>query len=241
VTSGSKAAQKLVVEAHATSSHELLDVAMAAAILSRKPAEVYDIFAPHYLAETDGQKKGRGPAAKMRECLQRLFMQWSGAILSCDPAGFDLGLGDSWEKLKGAKMDPRWLDAAVETKDFVVVLALARPGHKGACDMLAEELGARLKKRSDWESDSSEILETMVRIGHPKMVEYFVEAIGHAGETKTADNYWIGPLIEQLPVEAAPLIEALLPSLPENLTTWIVPWLAALQAKAAQASNSPSQ
>jgi hypothetical protein len=229
--SGSKPAQKLVVEAHATLPPEVLDVAMVAAVHSRKPREVYDLFAPYYLARIDGKGKERAAVAEKRECVEMLLMHWSVRCPEYRAKGFDVDMENA--SLAGSTIDPRWLDAAVQTKDLNVVLALARPGHKGTYEVLSDAVEAMLQKSG---ADYG-VLETMIRIGHPKTVEHFVQILEHAGRAKHANyGYWFARLIADLPADAVPRIEALLPSLPENMVDHIVPYLAELQAKAAAAA-----
>jgi hypothetical protein len=234
---GSKAAVNTVIDAHETLEPEVLPVGMWAAVQSRKPEEVYDLFAPYYLAKTSAKKKDA--ESLKREAIRDLLARhassrrylYYGAHAYYDFDGFD----DEGETAKSAELDPRWLDAAIESEDLDLVLALARPKHKEAREFLSRSIAALLKKKGDLDYNVSHVLETMIRIEHPDVVDHYLEAIKRVASSKRGYYmYWLARLIPDLPASAAPKLEALLPEIPEKLVDQIVPYLAELQAKSAK-------
>lgn len=232
VQTDSKPVLKLLVDSHATLPAELLDVAMVAAIRSRKPSEVYDLFCPYYLGAIDGKKKGRDQASRKGECVRSLLSRWALRGSIDGDFQFDDENAVASQKESKVELDPRWLDAAVQRNDLEMVLALARPNHKGACRLLSDALATLLKKKGDMGYDVACILNTMIRIHHPSTVETYLEALQRAAASSSHYHvYWLARLIPELPPTATPKIEALLPSLPEKLVDQLAPHLVELKAK----------
>jgi len=227
----SKPALKLVVDSHPTLDADLLDVALVAAIRTRKPSEVYELFSPYYLAE--GAMKKKSHAAQKRECVRSLLANWSFRSANYADIDFDGEFFDTEDIPKDAQMDPRWLDAAVQAGDQELVRALARPGHKGACGLLSDAVAAILAKKGDMDYEVSGILEAMIRIGHPATVETYLDVIKKAAASKRGYYvYWLARLIPDLPPTAVEKLEALLPSLPEKIVDQLAPYVLELKAKA---------
>ena len=127
------------------------------------------------------------------------------------------------------KLDPRWLDLAVQQDHLELVQALARPGHAAANKLLAQAFDERLKKSKDlWEC--AQIVQTMVRIQHPAATDATIAVIAkHAKGNQGYGLYWIGQLIPQLPKEALPKLEALLPTLPEKVIDQLLDYVTQLK------------
>lgn len=236
VRSNSKAAQKQLVDAHESLEPEVLEWAIIAALRTRTPKQVYDLFAPYYLAKPE-KKRGRNPVKMKQEvvsdnicrvasghCRYRHYYDWD--------YDFDLDSEDG-SLTEGAKIDPRWLDAAVKSNDLSVVMSIAQPKHKGAISLLSKTMDEKLKKKGDSDYEMSEVLETMNRIDHPKVVDYFLKALEKEGKGTKRYYYawWLVHLIPQLPKSAAPKIEALVPSLNERTIDQVIPALEELKKK----------
>ena len=74
------------------------------------------------------------------------------------------------------------------------------------------------------------ILRTMARVNHPETTDSLIAVLSkHA---KSAWGwYWIAPLIVELPKEAAPKLEALLPTLPDKAVDQLIGYVAELKNK----------
>lgn len=224
MATGPAGAKKLLIENHAELSPDDLPHAFVAARSSRKPAEVFDLFSSYLTAKVDEKKKGRDPAFAKRE-----------AIIGLLSDGWRYGYGygftpfDRAEPERQKELDPRWLDLAVEQKLVNLVQALARPGHAPALALLSTAFDSELNKSKDLH-DAGMILRTMVRVQHPEATDSLIAVL-----TKHAKSawgwYWIAPLIVELPKEAAPKLEALLPTLPDKAVDQLIGYVTELKNK----------
>jgi hypothetical protein len=126
------------------------------------------------------------------------------------------------------ELDPRWLDAAVEAQSLALVCKLARPDHAAAGQFLSEKL-----TKTKEPHEPHQILQTMVRIGHPGAADAVIAAIIKEAKdtTHTYYGYWYGRLIADLPRSALPKIEALLPTLPDKMVDRLMDSVLALKNK----------
>ena len=160
----------------------------------------------------DEKKKKRDPAFAKREAIgEVLTQQWRWRRY--DPHD-DADNEDSFV----AKLDPRWLDLAVEQKHLELVQALARPGHAAANKLLARRSTSGSRSR-----------KTCGECGHRSCKRWSASSIRRrpmpplrsSRSTPRANQgyglYWIGQLIPDLPKDALPKLEALLPTLPEKV------------------------
>src|SRR5262249_47102653 len=146
---------------------ESLGQAFVAARLTREPAEVFALFSPYLTARVNEKKKPRDPAWARREAIIEQLMRgrkrWreesdaEGSSVSTD-------------------LDQRWLDLAVRLGRPELVQALAVPGHAGACGFLTTLFRQGLG-RAGKEHELGEVLETMIRVGHPGATDTFMELI----------------------------------------------------------------
>jgi hypothetical protein len=234
VRTGDKAALALVADAHATLAPEVLDWALLAAAKTRKPKEIYDAFVPAYLAPT-GKKRNDAAARRerVRELLLMLAFGRTYAHYRYGGAVYTFGDGaDLSEFIQGVELDPRWLDAAIQSEDLQLVEVLARAKHKPTWEYLSRWMDAMLKKR-DFDYQCSNVLETMIRTEHPQAAEYFVATLKKIADGRASHYaYWLARLIPTLPKSAAPQIEAVLPTMSDKVVNQIAAYLAELQAKA---------
>ncbi len=203
--------QSALVDAHATLPADSLDQAFVAACRSRKPAEVFALFSPYLTANVNVKKKSRDSAYAKREAIIDLLLQGRGHWYD-----------DPEESSIAKDLDPRWLDLAVRLGHAELVQALAVPGHADANALLTQLFRERLRNLPGKDYEMGQILDTMVRVGHPEATDAMIEVIETYSRKKTAyayyHFYWIGPLIPRLPkAEALPRLEALLPTLPEKM------------------------
>jgi hypothetical protein len=235
VKTGDKASLALVADSHATLAPEVLDWALLAAAKIRKPKEIYDAFAPYYLAPS-GKKKHDAAAARrerVRELLLMLALGRTYAHYRYGDAVYSFGDGaDLREFIKDLELDPRWLDAAIESDDLQLVQVLARAKHKPTWEYLSKWMDAMLKKR-DFDYQCSHVLETMIRTEHPQVTEYYVATLKKIADGRASHYaYWLARLIPSLPKSAGPQIEAVLPTMNDKVVNQIAPFIAELQAKA---------
>ncbi len=130
---GSKKVQKMLADAHATLSPDILGIAFEAAHKSMKPAEVFDAFSPYLLAKVDEKKKARDPAWAKRAAIIEPSLPPSKGRHSSDE------LNKIYED---GTWDPRWLDVAVEIGSRELTCCLARSTHEGCKTFLSKLLAA---------------------------------------------------------------------------------------------------
>jgi hypothetical protein len=234
---GTKKMRQALFEAHASLDASDLEQAFIAACRSCRADEVFAMFSPYLAAKVDPKKKRSDPAAAKREAITEvLCLRWRHQEL----------LDEDNDRIFD-KLDPRWLDLAVSQSrqdrgltlarpgqtpgHLELVLSLARPGHAEAGELLQQAFDDRLKKSKDvW--DCGQVLETMVRIQHPAATDSLIAAVNK--HTKSGYNYglyWICQMIPQLPKEAIPKLEALLPTLPEKTIDQLVDYVTQLKSK----------
>jgi hypothetical protein len=213
----------------------VLDQSLLAAMLTRKAKEVYDLFSPYYLVPAASTKKRSDPAMEKRETIRDIISTVADRRYYAHDPRFAAFRGEETQIdkfIKAGELDPRWLDAAIESNDLDLVQSLARPKHKGAGEYLSRQMEALLKKR-DFDYELSGVLETMLRIEHPQATEYYLAALRKIGSGRAVYYaYWLARLIPNLPKSAAPQIEALLPTVNEKIADQIAPYLSELQTKA---------
>ncbi len=214
--------QSALVDAHETLPAESLGEAFTAACRSRKPAEVFRLFSPYLTARVNEKKKNRDPAHAKREAITGLLLQ-----------GRRGWYYDPEESSITDNLDPQWLDLAVRLGRSDLVQALAVPGHAGANAMLSKLFRERLGKAST-DYELIEILNTMIRVGHPEATDAAIELIKKYAKAKSPyayySYYWIGHLMPRLPkAEALPKLEALLPTLPEKMIDQLLDYVTELK------------
>jgi len=219
-------AQAALVAAHASLSPEGLSHAFLAARRTRTPAEVFQTFSPYLTAKVDEKKKERDPAFAKRLAI-------CDEILAPNRQGnphyaYASFYRDSDETLPD--LDPRWLDVATQLASLELVMGLARAGHEAANRLLAGAFSERLKKSKDlWEC--GQILQTMVRVQHPAATDATIAAIQKFAQGNQGYGlYWIGQLIPNLPKDALPKLEALLPTLPDKVIDQLLDYVTQLKS-----------
>ena len=223
MAAGAPRVQSALIDAHETLPAESLGQAFVAARRSREPAEVFALFSPYLTAGVNEKKKDRDPAWAKREAIIEQLMRgrrWE------DP--------DAEESSASTDLDPRWLDLAVRLGRSDLVQALAVPGHAGAGEFLTTLFRQGLG-RAGKEYELSEVLDTMIRVGHPGATDAVIELIKKFARAKSTYgysgiSYWVGRLIPRLPrAEALPKLEALLPTLPEKMIDQLLDYVTELK------------
>lgn len=240
--SGAKPAMKKLVDSHDSLPPGSFEWAFVAAARTRKPEEVYDLFSPYLLAKADGQKRKRTPAADRRETV-RSMLNTLAPQRDLEDEDEDFGQIDLFDihhahagfaagRLRGVKLDSRWLDAAVAAEDLELVEALARPKHKGAMEFLSRTADTLLKKK-DTDYHLVGVLQAMVAMEHPQATDYVLEILKKVAGSRQQYyyGYWLGQLIPRLPRTAAPRLEELLPNLSDKAVDELMPYIDELKNK----------
>lgn len=210
---GTAVLQKALASAHTVLAADELAAAFHAARHSLPAVQVFDMFSPYLTAKVNEKKKQRDPAYEKREAI---IDAMGGRFSIVDAWG---GSYSDWLRQEGKNdpvLDPRWLDVAVDLKHIGLVRQLGGPDHAGAHKFLKETFDAVLKKSKSLE-ECHEVVACMIHVAHPDAIDAFVAAFEkHAGKPDT-HFYWFARLIPELPKEALPRVEALLPKQLSNL------------------------
>lgn len=211
--------QKLIA-AHRALTAGMLHPAYHAARATLTPVEFYDQFSP--LLAAFSAKRGKKSADSERaEALASVLMGRIGMYFH-RPWTADADAGGNNEEAAPRELDPRWLDAAIDAQAVDLVCHLARPGHTKLNQYLQEQVG-----------DGRDVLETMVRIGHPGAADAIIDQLKKQAKATHYGyyGYWYGRLIPDLPKSVLPKFEALLPTLPEKLVDQLMEPVMALKEK----------
>jgi hypothetical protein len=236
---GPRGVQSALADAHATVPAECLGPAFIAACRCSTAADVFKDFSPYLTATVKEKKKSRDTAYAKREAIVALLLQkpasrWpTGSYLTIHaylpvPKGQPILEQEDLAAL--ASLDPRWLDLAVQLGRTDLVQALAVPGHAGANALLSETLKNRLSKPDrvpGYGEDLWRLVSTMIVVDHPGATDSTLELIKRSSMPGAVYTYfWLGNLIPRLPkTEALPKLEALLPTLPEKMIDYLLPFV----------------
>ncbi|TWT34371.1 HEAT repeat domain-containing protein [Blastopirellula retiformator] len=201
--------QDVVIDNHDSLDELGIDVAIEAAMKRAKPERVYELFHEYLLVPQTGKK---GKAATNARAKAEVVS----GTLNKYTRGANLLYDYEPEETPAIKIDPRWLDVAIRADDVALVGQLARPDHPGVIKYLDVHMQRLLKARSE-SYELLEALEAMVRINHPKTVDYLTQAM--VKKVKYAADFYatmFGRLIVMLPKSAVPQLEACVASMAEE-------------------------
>jgi HEAT repeats len=217
LANGTAKQQRALAAAHASLPPDDLALSFHAARRAIPASEVFTMFSPYLVAKVDEKKEQRDPAWVRREVLCAAIAGHNRYYFRRDSEGKQL-------------LDPRWLDAAVGLGRLDLIAALARPGHDATDRYLTREFDAVLKG-SKMLPACYDVVATMARASHPEATGAFVAAVEkHAGKADYA-SYWFLRLILELPREALPRLEALVPKLQDRIADTFVANLEQLRQK----------
>ncbi|MBX9624335.1 MAG: HEAT repeat domain-containing protein [Gemmataceae bacterium] len=204
---GPRPLQEALARAHAGVDAHSLDDAFHAARRALPPADVFGMFSPYLAAAVDDKKKGENPARDKRDAvagaMNGRYVHWS----YYDQDGDD---GDAGHR--PPPLDPRWLDLAVRVKHLGLVNALARPGH-AAAQAFAKSVFDEAVKKAKNPTVVVDPLTVLIRVGHPDAAACLAACYEKAVGKAIANTYWYYHLIPELPKEAAPVLEAVIPKI----------------------------
>lgn len=226
LSQGTPKMQQQLVSAQKSLEGEMLSAAMFAARALMSPADFYKEFSPSL----------KGIAEKRTKKIAAEFDRASALLgvltASKERAFYSRRLAGVWRPQHRPaslrELDPRWLDAAVESDSVSLVCDLARPGHAATNAFLSAQI-AKPKKPHE----GHDVLQTMVRINHPEAADALIDALKRgAKETYFGYyGYWYGRMIPELPKSAFPKFEELLPSLPDKMVDHLMDSVLALKNK----------
>lgn len=226
IASGTSALRERLAAAHSTFKGNILHSAIFAARETMTPANFYKEFSPllsgrHSKSATEREKAG------MLGCVLQSNDGKHSRQFILDLYTMGLQVGDTDTAKKCRELDPRWLDAAIDSESLDLVRILARPDHAGVKKYLSGMAAAA-------DSDSIfMVLEAMVRIKHSGAADAIIATITKQSKSpRTAYyTYWFNGLISALPKEASPKFEALLPTLPEKMVGQLIDSVTQLKNK----------
>ena len=208
------------------------------------PGKVYDEYSPYLLANTAVKKTG----SDVRDRKEAIIESVSNVAISQDHDFneyhyayrhrlYGMSLMEAGSRVK---LDSKWLDAAIEADELDLVTTLRRPKHKKLNSYLSTQLASKLKKRDAyWEVRT--VMESMIAVGHPDVVESFLmslrKCLGAKGHTYYY-TYWLGRLIPELPKSALKPLEELIPTLSDKAADELVPQIAELQTRHGSTSSN---
>ena len=225
---GTPKMQRQLVAAHKTLTGGALSPAIFAARATMTPDDFYKEFSPLLKGVSEKRtKKNSAEHDRAAALLGVLSSETDERFVYRHWMRYDR-YRERTDRKPLPELDPRWLDAAIDAQAVELVCQLARPGHAAANRFLSDQL-ATLKKSHE----SQELLQTMVRIGHPEAVDALIDALKkQAKETSHYYySYWYGRMIADLPKSALPRFEELLPTLPDKMVDQLMDSLSALRNK----------
>jgi hypothetical protein len=227
---GTPAAHQAILARRAALPATDFPYVLRSALLSWKPAQIYDEF--HPLLEN---KKGAG--REKRDQLVRTIWATSHPhatgyfySIDVDPDSDEAG------SLTKIQWDPRWLDALIPINDLDAVCSLARPGHAGVVKYLLKLTEAKNAV------ELGQIIEALVRCQYPKVTETFIQLVKKHARGK-ATEYQVHVLFASaryLPPADLPALDALATTLDEKFVDHFLEALAPLRTSPAAATATAS-
>ena len=220
-----KQAQAALIDSQDSLTEANFAQAFVAACRSRSPGQVFELFSPYLLATSGGKKTKKVGAAAKAEVLSSALRSggryWHLWIVQGGQFDFTISL------------DPRWLDLAVELGDFELVRNLAVPGHVAAGRMFMEAFEKEFKNMKEIHQLNI-VLGSLIRMKHPDATDAMLRTITKlAAKGQDTNLWWTAKLIGDLPADAAPKLEAVLPSLSDKALDYVLDGIQKLKNKAA--------
>ncbi|MFM9960916.1 MAG: hypothetical protein ACKV2Q_06795 [Planctomycetaceae bacterium] len=219
-----------LIAASGNVSGPVLAFAFFAARINLAPAKLFDMFASELTTLPDKKSSKNAAVIERVEALVSGLTSDEDITYLCH-WGAHLSRDDESTRIKLPALDPRWLDIAVEVRNWEAIQHLARAGHPATNNYLSERIAAYLKKKDSF--DAVQVLETMIRVQHPEAADVLIQVIQKEAKVTYYGyfGYWIGRLIPDLPQSAVPKLEALLPTLPDKVVDQLMESVLALKNK----------
>jgi len=221
----SEGTRNAIIDARDSLAAESFVYAFVAACKNRSAAEVYEQFGGYLVPGDNAKKKSTDILASRSTVICELLTnRWQ---THWQVSNYTWASEENFLK----RFDTRWLDLAVKQRQLSVVQSLARPGHAGAAQLLADEFGRAFKSKDP--NSYVATLQALVLMEHPRAADFVLAAI--AKEAKAGRIYgfgWLGQLIPQLPKTALPAVENLIPTLPDKVMDQLLEYVTELKTKA---------
>ena len=228
ISEGPAAAQSALVDARDELPAEALGDVFVSACCTRTAGEVFEHFSPQLLGV------GVGVGVRVRRGLSQRGEKGPGRdAIYARIRGAAPYVRDTRPVV--AKLDPRWLDLAVDLEDLGLIRVFASSQHQGARDLLAKSFGvlAKAAEADGYVTNEAffEILSSMAGIGHPDTTDALIKVIEFCAERHQDYGFAaLARLIPQLPrAEAEPKLDALLLRLPEWMRSNIIDYVSELK------------
>lgn len=213
MSTNSPEVRRTLIDAHKSLSPSDLESVFSLAINTDSPQQVFDQFSAYLTAE---QSARSGPKSK--------YVAISGIIQQC-ASNFMRSFSYSWVVDIADKMDPRWLDLALELNDEQLVLACCRPNHTLASKFIAAKYTEVQKKVKD-PAELLPWIRGLIRVEHPSATDAVLDLIKRCADKQPYVLGLIGGIIPRLPKSAIPQFEAILPTLSDKAADQIIEGIA---------------
>ena len=228
--SSSRKCLSLLIDSHHSLSSNELAQAFFAACRSKKPAEVFNVFGPYLAVKVDEKKKKRDSISEKRETIAQAILFGEHSAYSYRMARrYYSGRDEPDHAEIVTRLDPRWLDVAIEIGHVDLVSLLAKPGNVAASNVLMKSFEDGLAKKSVHEIFNS--LTALVRIEHPEAADAVIRTIVKHAKGTGYGLWWIGRLIPDLPKSAIPKLDTMLATLPEKRIEELLDFVTQLKNK----------
>jgi hypothetical protein len=214
MANGSKKLKTQLAEAHASLSDLELHHAFSAARDVLSTERVFAEFSPYVTAKPTDKKK---TTAGRREAI-------------CEQLSEDHFVMRGNREDPG-RLDPRWLDVAVDQENIGMVRALFRPDHARAASFLYQSFDETFRKARALHV-CHETLGALVATEHPGATESVCRCLEKFGSEKAFYyDWWFTQMIADLPKSAIAVLEPLVPTLSSRAANAVVTGLQQLRMR----------
>ena len=224
---GSPTAYEAVLQNRDSIPPAYFQFVLHSAVMAWSPEKVYEEFSP-LLSSSRGVLKLRS------ESMQRMLWQYTQEPNTAEDGG-DSETGASEPDQPRVRLDPRWLDAAVQADIPDLACRMARPGNPKLVDYLLKKLNPKTEYQGS-------IIEALAKCQYPKITDAFIDLLQNKTKKAPVLTYDIITLMDTarvLPPTDLPKLDAFAAKLDEKFTDRFLEALAPLRS-AAQPETSPA-
>lgn len=180
--------------------------------------KVFEAF-QEWVAPTPKTPKRKSAKAKGETVVELLDIYQSGVLYTPGyaPKLVDTNDPNHTERvLPAERLDPRWLDIAINIENLELIKSLTHPGHRPTQDWAERQLSHAINNKQKSKVRPSKFVGLIIASDHPQMLDLYDEAIKYF--LKKKDTWEVAiclEMIPQLPQLAIPRLEAMI--LPSEL------------------------